>query len=46
MRRMALNKKDTPKDYADFLKGNSEELDALYSDALISVTVFSEPRSF
>ena len=47
MRRIVLNKKDTPEEYADFLRGNSEELDALYSDELISVTsFFRNPEAF
>ena len=47
LRRIVLNKKNTPEDYADFLRGNSEELDALYSDALISVTsFFRNPEAF
>ncbi|MDQ8729810.1 chemotaxis protein CheB [Bradyrhizobium sp. LHD-71] len=40
VRRMVLNKHDTLADYAQFLRGNTKELDALYSDALISVTSF------
>ena len=39
-RRMVLNQQDTLEDYAGFLRGNAKELDALYSDALISVTSF------
>jgi two-component system CheB/CheR fusion protein len=39
-RRMVLNRHETPEIYADFLRGNAKELDALYSDALISVTSF------
>ncbi|HEY2799963.1 MAG TPA: CheR family methyltransferase [Chthoniobacterales bacterium] len=46
-RRMVLNKQNTPADYADFLRHNSKELDALYSDALISVTsFFRNPEAF
>jgi two-component system CheB/CheR fusion protein len=46
-RRVVLNKKDSLEDYAKFLKGNSKELDALYSDALISVTsFFRNPEAF
>src|SRR4029077_16612821 len=39
-RRMVLSKQDTLDSYANFLGGNVQELDALYSDALISVTSF------
>ena len=39
-RRTVLNRRDSLAHYADFLRGNSKELDALYSDALISVTSF------
>jgi two-component system CheB/CheR fusion protein len=39
-RRMLLNKHDTVEDYARFLHGNDKELEALYSDCLISVTSF------
>ena len=46
-RRMVLNKQDTLTSYADFLHGNAKELDALYSDTLISVTsFFRNPDSF
>ena len=43
-RRMVLNKLNTLGDYANFLRGNTGELDALYSDALISVTSFFRNR--
>jgi two-component system CheB/CheR fusion protein len=39
-RRMVLNRHETPENYAEFLRGNVKELEALYSDALISVTSF------
>jgi two-component system CheB/CheR fusion protein len=39
-RRMVLSRRETLPAYADFLRGNSRELDALYADALISVTSF------
>jgi two-component system CheB/CheR fusion protein len=39
-RRTVLNKQSSLARYADFLRGNARELDALYSDALISVTSF------
>ena len=39
-RRLVLNRQDTLEDYAGFLRGNAKELDALYSDVLISVTSF------
>jgi PAS domain S-box-containing protein len=46
-RRMVLNHKKGPGDYAVFLKGNVKELDALYSDVLISVTsFFRNPEAF
>jgi len=46
-RRMLLTKHDTLDSYASFLKGNSRELDALYSDVLISVTsFFRTPEAF
>ena len=46
-RRMVLNKQDSLEDYAQFLRGNSKELDALYSDVLISVTsFFRNPEAF
>ena len=46
-RRMVLTKHDTLDDYAGFLKGNADELDALYSDVLISVTsFFRNPEAF
>ncbi|MES1195972.1 MAG: CheR family methyltransferase, partial [Steroidobacter sp.] len=40
MRRLVLNKQDKLEDYAEMLRGNNKELDALYSDVLISVTSF------
>lgn len=40
MRRVVLSKLPTLGHYAEFLHGNSRELDALYSDALIGVTSF------
>lgn len=46
-RRVILNKIDTLKVYAEFLRGNVPELDALYSDVLISVTsFFRNPEAF
>ena len=46
-RRMVLSKEDTLEDYAKFLRGNAHELDALYSDCLISVTsFFRNPEAF
>ncbi len=46
-RRMVLNKHDTVAEYARFLRGNTQELDALYSDCLISVTsFFRNPETF
>ena len=39
-RRLVLNRQDRLEDYAGFLRGNAKELDALYSDVLISVTSF------
>ena len=46
-RRVVLNKQESLDEYADFLRGNAKELDALYSDALISVTsFFRNPEAF
>ena len=46
-RRMVLSRHDTVEDYARFLQGNDKELDALYSDCLISVTsFFRNPETF
>ena len=46
-RRMVLEKHDTLDSYARFLHGNTKELDALYSDLLISVTsFFRNPEAF
>src|SRR6185295_18174232 len=46
-RRMVLNKQNALADYAAFLRGNIKELDALYSDVLISVTsFFRNPEAF
>jgi two-component system, chemotaxis family, CheB/CheR fusion protein len=46
-RRLLVNKLNTLHDYANFLRGNSKELDALYSDVLISVTsFFRNPETF
>jgi two-component system, chemotaxis family, CheB/CheR fusion protein len=46
-RRMVLNRQDRLEDYASFLRGNAKELDALYSDVLISVTsFFRNPEAF
>jgi len=47
MRRMVLNRHETLAAYAAYLKGNAKELDALYSDVLISVTsFFRNPEAF
>ncbi len=47
VRRMVLNKHETLAEYAQFLRGNTKELDALYSDVLISVTsFFRNPEAF
>ena len=44
---MILSKHDSLENYAQFLKGNAKELDALYSDVLISVTsFFRNPEAF
>ncbi len=46
-RRLVLCKQNTLDDYANFLRGNTKELDALYSDVLISVTsFFRNPEMF
>ncbi|MDB6165762.1 MAG: methylase of chemotaxis methyl-accepting protein, partial [Lacunisphaera sp.] len=39
-RRAVLNHRGSLRSYADFLRGNARELDALYSDSLINVTSF------
>lgn len=43
-RRVILTKHSALEDYSRFLKGNAKELDALYSDVLISVTNFFRDR--
>lgn len=46
-RRIVLNKQKSLEGYARFLRGNAKELDALYSDVLISVTsFFRNPEAF
>ena len=46
-RRLVINKKNTLEDYAEFLRGNTTELNALCSDVLISVTsFFRNPEAF
>ncbi len=46
-RRLVLSKQNTLDDYARLLRGNVKELDALYSDVLISVTsFFRNPEMF
>ncbi len=46
-RRMVLNRLENLPAYAQFLRGNAQELDALYSDVLISVTsFFRNPKAF
>jgi two-component system, chemotaxis family, CheB/CheR fusion protein len=46
-RRTVLSKQNTLDDYAQFLRGNAKELDALYYDVLISVTsFFRTPEAF
>ncbi len=46
-RRMILTRHDSLGTYATFLRGNAQELDALYSDVLISVTsFFRNPEMF
>ena len=46
-RRMVLEKQNTLEGYAQFLRGNIKELNALYSDVLISVTsFFRNPEAF
>jgi two-component system CheB/CheR fusion protein len=46
-RRLVLSKLNTLENYADFLRANAKELDALYSDVLISVTsFFRDPETF
>ncbi|MDZ4856847.1 MAG: chemotaxis protein CheB [Nitrospirota bacterium] len=46
-RRIVLTRQHTLKGYARFLQGNTEELDSLFSDVLISVTsFFRNPEAF
>jgi two-component system CheB/CheR fusion protein len=46
-RRLVLNNLETLEEYAEFLRGNAKELNALYSDVLISVTsFFRNPEMF
>ena len=46
-RRMVLTKQDSLEAYTRFLRDNAEELDALFSDVLISVTsFFRNPEAF
>ena len=46
-RRLLVNKLHTVQEYIQFLRGNPKELDALYSDLLISVTsFFRNPEAF
>ena len=46
-RRMILSKHNSLADYTGFLRGNGRELDALFSDVLISVTsFFRNPEMF
>ena len=46
-RRLVLSKHDALQDYAQFLRGNTKEIDALYSDVLITVTsFFRNPETF
>ena len=39
-RRLVINRKESLDDYATFLRGNTKELNALYTDVLINVTSF------
>ncbi len=46
-RRMVLHKQNTIDEYSEFIRGNGEELDALFADSLISVTgFFRNPAAF
>ncbi|WP_369123415.1 hypothetical protein, partial [Klebsiella pneumoniae] len=46
-RRLVLCKQNSLAEYAALLRGNVKELDALYSDVLISVTsFFRNPEAF
>jgi len=46
-RRMVIHKIDKMEDYADYLRNNKQELQALYDDLLIGVTsFFREPETF
>lgn len=47
LRRMVLNKKDTPTAYLKYLRDHSAELDVLFQDLLIPVTsFFRDPKTF
>src|SRR5262249_30255081 len=43
-RRMQVNRTEALKDYYDFIRGNADEVQALLSDLLISVTTFFRDR--
>lgn len=46
-RRLVLSKQSSLREYQDFLRGNSQELAALYGDVLIGVTsFFRNPETF
>ena len=47
LRRMAIHRLETPEKYAQYLRGNRDELDLLLNDILIHVTsFFREPATF
>lgn len=47
LRRMVINKKESPAEYYDYLRSNKEELDLLFQDLLIQVTsFFRNPENF
>jgi two-component system CheB/CheR fusion protein len=46
IRRMVLNKIDKLEDYHSFLGGSAKEVDALYEDFLINVTIFFRDPDF
>jgi two-component system CheB/CheR fusion protein len=47
LRRMALQKLETPEQYVQYLRENRQELDLLFQDILINVTgFFREPAAF
>ena len=47
LRRMLVHRQDTHQSYLEYLRGNPDEIDALYDDLLIGVTsFFRDPETF